>query len=122
MIISQQMTDRPHLSKTKVPKSVALKDQVSIFPESKERLSVEKIANQLINQFGNGNEPSGSSREILNRLNRECGQFEAKEGQGLVFKFSDETKHQGSRYLSLEEMEELQKNYWKSHVRSCIMV
>ena len=105
-----------------VSKNVALKDQVSISPESKNRLNAEKIANQLISQFGNGNGPSDTSREILNRLNREYGQilkFEAKEGQGLVFKVSDETKPQGSPHLSLEEMEELQKNYWKSHVRSC---
>ena len=108
----QQMADRSRFSKAKVPKSVAFKDQVSISPESKKRLMAEKIANQLVNQFGNGYEPSDTSREILNRLNREYGQtlqFEAKEGQGLAFKVADETKPQGSRYLSLEETEAMQK-------------
>ncbi len=40
----QQMTDRSRLSKAKVPKNVALKDQVSISREGKKRLKAEKIA------------------------------------------------------------------------------
>jgi hypothetical protein len=86
----QQMTERSRLSKVKVAENSALKDQMSISPESKKRLSAEKVAKQLINQFGNGNETSDTGREILKRLNREYGQilhYEAKEDQGLSSRF-----------------------------------
>lgn len=89
-VYGQQMTDRSRLSKAKVAEKGALKDQMRISRESKKRLSAEKIAKQLIDQFGNGNETSDTGWEILKHLNREYGQilhYEAKEDQGLSSRF-----------------------------------
>ena len=109
---SRQLADGSRVTKGKVDKKTAQKDEVTISAESKKRLLADKITREIITQFSNGSELTQTGRDILDRLSREYGQplqlsFSAQ--QGMSFIVPDETGGQGTRVLSGTENEELKK-------------
>jgi hypothetical protein len=112
----QQLADRSRLSKIKAPKNLPAKDQVVLSPEGKKRLMAEKIAAQIVGQMHDGSQSNDTAREILKALGREYGlpvQVEKKDGRGLVFKVSDSNSPDGTRTLSPEENDNLNKKVFE---------
>lgn len=106
----QQMADRTRLAKVKAPANTGPKDEVVFSQESKKRLTAEKIAHQIIQQFSAGKELSSTHRQILSQLSREFGQpvkVEKKEDQNLKFKVADGKSSDEARPATREESEEL---------------
>ena len=109
---SRQLADGSRVSKGKVDKRTAQKDEVTISAESKKRLLADKITTEIVNQFSNGSELTQTGLDILDRLSREYGQplqLSHNEEQGMVFVVPDETGGQGTRILSGPENEQLKK-------------
>ncbi len=108
---SRQLADWSRVSKGKVDKKAAQKDEVTISAESKKRLLADKITNEIMTQFSNGSELTPTGRNILDRLSREYGQplqLSYSEEQGMFFVVPGETG-QGTRILSGAENEALKK-------------
>jgi hypothetical protein len=109
---SQQLSVRSRVSKDKINKNVAQKDEVTISQESKKMLVVDKIAHEMITQMANTSERNDVSREILNRLSQEYGRpldVATNDGQGIVFTVVSETSDGVTAQPSSSENEQLQK-------------
>ena len=109
---SQQLSVRSRVSKDKVSKNVVQKDQVTLSPESKKMLVVNKIAHEMVTQLANSSERNDVSREILNRLSQEYGRpldVATDDGQGIVFKVVSETGEGATAQPSSSENEQLKK-------------
>lgn len=112
----QQLAEKSRLARAKAPKNTGPKDEVILSQESKKRLTAQKITQQIIRQFPDGQELADTHREVLSRLSREYGQpvkVEKNEGQGLVFKVPEGTSSGGTRNASSEEAEILNKKLFE---------
>ena len=112
----QQLAEKSRLARAKAPKNTGPKDEVILSQESKKRLTAQKITQQIIRQFPDGQELADTHREVLSRLSREYGQsvkVEKKEGQGLVFKIPEGKSSGGTRNASPEETEILNKKLFE---------
>lgn len=109
---SQQLADGSRVSKAKTSKNASQKDEVSISSESKKRLLTDKITQEIMSQFKNGEELSQTGRRILNQLSLEYGQpleIAYNDEQGVVFSIPDPTDGQARKALSTPENEHLRK-------------
>ena len=109
---SRQLADGSRVSKAKVDKKTAQKDEVSISPESKKRLLTDKISKEIINQFTTGSELTETGRNILDRLSQEYGEpleLSYNEDHGMVFVVSDNAGGQEPKTLSAAENDQLKK-------------
>ena len=91
---SQQLSVRSRVSKDKVNGNSGQRDQVTLSPESKKRMMVDKITHEIINQMANGSERNENSQEIMKRLSQEYGRpldVEGQNGNGMTFKVLNET-------------------------------
>ena len=112
----QQLAEKSRLARAKAPKNTGPKDEVILSQESKKRLTAQKITQQIIRQFPEGQELADTHREVLSRLSREYGQqvkVEKNEGQGLVFKVPEGKSSGGTRNASPEEAEILNKKLFE---------
>ena len=112
----QQLAEKSRLARAKAPKNTGPKDEVILSQESKKRLTAQKITQQIIRQFPEGQELADTYREVLSRLSREYGQpvkVEKNEGQGLVFKVPEGKSSGGTRNASPEEAEILNKKLFE---------
>jgi len=109
---SQQLSDGSRLSRDKLNRKAAQKDEVTLSPESKKMLMVDKIANQIITHLTSPSERNETGQEILNRLSQEYGKsldVASDNGNGLVFKVVDQANGGATEYLSPQETDLLQK-------------
>ena len=109
---SRQLADGSRVSKSKVDKRTAQKDEVSISSESKKRLLADKISNEIISQFTNGSELTETGKNILTRLSQEYGEtleLSYSEEQGMVFAVADGGGGEAPKALSAPENDQLKQ-------------
>ena len=111
-VYSQQLSLRSRESKEKISKKLSQNDEVTISPESRKRMMVDKMASELMAQLANGSERNETGREILDRLSKEYGRpldVEANNGDGLAFKVLDDKGQESVQYLPPAENDQLNK-------------
>ena len=111
-VYSQQLSLRSRVPKEKTNKNISQNDEVIISQESKKRMIVDKIANEIVMQLTNGSERNDTSREILNRLSKEYGaplDVSTDDGNDFVFKVLNQSSGEVTQYLSSSETEQLKK-------------
>ncbi len=102
---SRQLANRVMVSKRYIDG-----EEVIISSESKKRLLVENIVQEIMSQFTSGTQLNETAREILERLSKEYGQpleVSNTEEQAIIFRVLD--KENGKvKCLSASENERLQ--------------
>ena len=111
-VYSQQLSIKSRVSKDKTNKNISQNDEVIISQESKKRMIVDKIANEIVTQLTNSSERNDTSREILSRLSKEYGaplEVTTNDGSDIVFKVLNQSSGEVTQYLSSSETEQLKK-------------
>ncbi len=109
---SQQLSVRSRVSKGKVNGNNGQRDEVTLSLESKKRMMVDKITQEIINQMASGSERNANSQEILKRLSQEFGRpldVDGQNGSVMIFKVLNEKGQGVVEYLSSQENEQLQR-------------
>jgi len=106
----RQLAEGSRLSRERVNKRYLQEDGVNISQESKKRLLVDKISQEVVHELASGAaESNTTTREILNRLCQEYGkplEISSEDGQTIVFKVP---QNEGMETLPDSENERLKK-------------
>ena len=109
----EQLADRSRFSRVKAPKIASPQDEISLSAESKKKLMADRIAQEMVAQFGQGPELNETEREILRRLSRQYGHSltpEWKQGEGLVFRVDKGKTPEGGEVIPPSEIERLKNS------------
>ena len=91
----QQQALRFRVSKDRLTKMAAPKDEVNLSAESKKRFTAEKIAGEMVKQIIDGAESTSNTREVLSRLAQDNGKplkIEAPNGGKPAFMVLEKDK------------------------------
>ena len=112
---SQQLAERSRIFKSRGNPDSPQKDQVTLSPESKERIMIDKIAHEFVNQLAARPERNEMAQQILKRLSQEYGQpldVETDHGEVVFFKIVNEAGEGVPERLSPAVNEQLRKRLY----------